>query len=108
MSKFKLDADLTEKELEQLPTVELTTESNDVITETEQPIQLTRYMVGSFKNPVNSEWMLGYVKFDPVTGALGEFKSERVAGDFEEMRYKVKIKLVELGVLQPDPVLENK
>lgn len=63
-------------------------------------VKLSRYMIGTYIDSTNGEWMLSYVKFDPVTKALGEVKTERIAGDEEVMRERLVIKQGQLGLLE--------
>lgn len=60
----------------------------------------TRFLLGSYTDPVNGEWKTVQFPFDPVTMQVGSPVSERVAGDIEVLREKVAIKLINLGVLE--------
>lgn len=67
---------------------------------TDAPIaKLTRFMVGTYNDPVSGEWMLAYIKFDPITKTVGEIKTERVSGDEEVLRERLVIRQGQLGLL---------
>lgn len=68
----------------------------------------TRFMLGTFLDPMNGEWKLAYVAFNPVTGDIGELKTERVAGDAEVMRERLVIKQSQLGLFDGAPITEEK
>lgn len=75
--------------------------------ETKPEVTLTRYLLGSYIDPIRNEWMLGYAKFDPATGTIGKFEKERVAGDFEVMKERLQIKTIKLGLYSPNAVTEE-
>lgn len=83
--------------------------SDSSTSETKAQPKFTRFMVGTYIDPVTREWMLAFVQFDPVTKAVGELKTERVAGDYEVMRERLAIKEGHLGLFEPgDFTQENK
>lgn len=74
-----------------------------------QEVKLTRYMVGTFLDPITREWMLAQVKFDPVTKVVSELQTERVAGNHEVMLERFQIKVGNLGIMSADDMNdENK
>lgn len=73
----------------------------------QQQPNYTRFMIGTYLDPVEG-WSLGYAPFDPVTKMIGEFKSERCAGDFEVMLERLRIKEVNLGLFSSDPIKAEK
>lgn len=73
----------------------------------DEVVNFTRYMVGTYIDPLSGQWMLAYVKFNPVTKQLDTIKTERVAGNQEVMRERLVIKQAKLGLFDAAPVLED-
>ncbi len=69
--------------------------------------KFTRYMVGTYLDPVSREWMLAYTKFDPVTQTISKLYTERVAGNHEVMLERFQIKVGNLGIMTPDDMNEE-
>ena len=84
-----------------------TTEEIVVLPVPAQQAPLTRFMIGTYIDPVNGQWMLSFVKFNPATGDIGKVQTERVAGNFEVMQERLMIKQMELGLYQAEPVIDN-
>jgi hypothetical protein len=76
-------------------------------TEVKPSVPLTRYMLGSFIDPVTNEWKLAYIKFNPATLAVGEVKTERCAGDRQVMEERLAIRQIELGLHSAEPVPDD-
>lgn len=95
MAKFELKP---EKE----STVVKEESKKTVVLEVPEKLPLTRYMLGTFIHPVTGEWMLAQAKFNPITGEVGEFSTERCAGDWIVMQERMQIKINSLGLLEKD------
>lgn len=67
--------------------------------------KFTRYMVGTYLDPITREWMLSYVHFDPVTKTIDKMQTERVAGNTEVMRERLSITQAKLGLFDLEDVL---
>ena len=73
------------------------------------PPKFTRYMVGTYLDPVTREWMIAYAHFDPSTKAVDILQTERVAGNHEVMIERFQIKVGNLGLMTAEDVQsENK
>lgn len=70
--------------------------------------KFTRYMVGTYLDPVTREWMLAYTAFDPITKKISTLQTERVAGNEEVMIERFQIKVGNLGLMSSEDVLEEK
>lgn len=73
----------------------------------EKKPEFTRFMVGTYLDPVKGEWMLAYVKFDPSNMKCDVVQTERVAGDAEVMKERLVIKQAQLGLFSYQPVQGN-
>ena len=71
------------------------------------PPVFTRFMVGTYIDPLTGEWMLAYAKFNPLTKQMDVLQTERVAGDREVMRERLTIKQAQLGLYDAAPVVGN-
>lgn len=101
MSKFKI-----KQEEEQ---VELPVGNNpvEVVIKVTEP-NYTRFLLGSYVDPVTGEWMLAQVPFDPLTKATGTVTVSRVGGDHAVMRERLMVKQVNLGLLEAGTFKEEK
>lgn len=79
MTKFKL-ADVNKEP------------QSEPIAQQEPAVRLTRWMVGTYIDPMTNEWMLAQIKFDPITKQTGELVTERVTGDYEVMKERLAVK----------------
>lgn len=70
--------------------------------------KFTRFMVGTYLDPVTREWMLAYTKFDPVTKTVDVLQTERVAGNHEVMVERFQIKVGNLGLMIAEDIVEEK
>lgn len=77
------------------------------MSEDQQSPNYTRFMLGTYLDPVKGEWMLAYVKFDPLTMKFDVVQTERVAGDAEVMKERLVIKQAQLGLFDYKPVEGN-
>lgn len=102
MSKFKLQQD------EHTDTV-LPVGNNpvEVVIKVNEP-NYTRFLLGSYMDPVTGEWMLAEVPFDPLTKTVGPVVSTRVSGDVQVLREKLMIKQVNLGLLEAGTFKEER
>lgn len=55
------------------------------------PSKNTRTMLGTYFDETKQEWMIASAEFDPISGAVGSLKRERVAGDEEVMRERITL-----------------
>ena len=67
----------------------------------------TRFMVGTYLDPQHG-WMICQAAFDPVTKQVGEMTSEKASGDREVMIERLQIKVVNLGLMQPEVIKAEK
>lgn len=58
----------------------------------------TRFLVGTYLDPIRGEWMIAQVPLDTKTLVTGPVVTTRVAGDFEVMKERLAIKIVQLGL----------
>jgi hypothetical protein len=98
MAKFKT---LVEEETTELP------EGINTVEAAEVP-KFTRYMVGTYLDPISREWMLAYAHFDPSTGIVDKMQTERVAGNHEVMVERFQIKVGNLGLMTTEDVQQEK
>lgn len=68
----------------------------------------TRYMVGTYLDPVSREWMIAYTHFDPVTKTMDTMQTEKVAGNHEVMIERFQIKVGNLGIMTSEDVQSEK
>ena len=101
MSKFKIKQE--EEQLE-LPIGNNPVEVTIKVTEP----SYTRFLLGSYVDPVSGEWHTAQVPFDPLTKTVGPVTTERVAGDREIMRERLMIKQVNLGLFESGTFKEEK
>ncbi len=70
--------------------------------------KFTRFMVGTYLDPVTREWMIAYTKFDPSTKTIDTLQTERVAGNHEVMVERFQIKVGNLGLMTAEDMQEEK
>ncbi len=105
MSKFKIKQQ-EENEMVSLPVGNNPVNAEVVIKVTEP--NYTRFLLGSYVDPLNGEWKLIQVPFDPLTLALGSPTIDRVGGDAQVLRERLMIKQVNLGLLEAGTFKEER
>lgn len=88
-----------------LKTDELTSEQTLEVTPAETATTLTRYMIGSFHK--DGVWFLTTAKFDPSTGAMGEYKEQRVGQEWALLREAHNLAIAKLNIYEPEVLQEN-
>ena len=102
MSKFKI-----KQEEENDPVLPTGSNPVEVTVKVTEP-NYTRFLLGSYIDPVTGVWMLAQVPFDPLTKSLGTVHTERVGGDHEVLRERLMIKQVNLGLLEAGTFKEER
>jgi hypothetical protein len=103
MSKFKIKQE--EEQLE-LP-IGNNPVNQEVVIKVTEP-NYTRFLLGSYIDPQNGEWMLAQVPFDPLTKMTGKVVVSRVGGDVQVLRERLMVKQVNLGLLEAGTFKEER
>jgi|GEM_PF-6328147 hypothetical protein len=70
--------------------------------------KFTRFLVGTYIDPVTNEWMIAQAPLDPVLKVTGNVTVERVAGDMEVMKERLVIKQGMLGIFEAGEFSQEK
>lgn len=109
-TKFTLNNKVN-SELEDFPIKEEKPQSEQIkapSAESKTSGNFSRHMVGSYIDPMNGDWMVASIAFNPATLQLGEIKTERVAGDIQVMRERLQIKQANLGLIEAGSFFEER
>lgn len=86
-----------------------TPEQEQTLVKTEEtPANLTRYMVGTYWDQDAGIWYLTTAKFDPATGAMGEYKATRVGKEWALIREAHDVATSRFNIFEPDDLKEEK